>query len=183
MSEKTEKCVSCEREIDTENDCFIGVPAGVLCEDCESDELQNASTAFIITPEDVTKYFVTDYFSLDGEYSDYANDLFSRTYVQSDGWRGYYETTIPSYIQVEGLSGWTTGAWDDDIARGKRPFNEWAEELLTGAVVPPVNVAIVLDPTSNVFAIATSIWVKPNQLNEFLAWINEDAEGLKNALA
>jgi hypothetical protein len=116
---------------------------------------------------------------------EYGDDMFrtnitvNREYVHSSAWRGYFNTTIEGWTQV--MDGWTTGGWGDPIAERKQTFNEWAESLMTGDLVPPVPVAIVADPTSNVFSMGISVLTpEPAKLKE---WINGDFETLYGALS
>jgi hypothetical protein len=79
------------------------------------------------------------------------------------------------------MNGWTTGGWDDPIARRKATFNQWADSVLTGEVVPPVAVAIVADPTSNVFSMGISVLTP--EPKAFKEWLDAEFDELYEALS
>ena len=105
--------------------------------------------------------------------TEFGDDLYDvdltidRQWVSSDAWRGHYNTTIDGWTEV--LNGWTTGGWDDPIAQRKVTFNEWAEQVLKGEIVLPVAVAIIADPTSNVFSMGIGVLTPdPEAFKEWL---------------
>jgi len=183
VSEETvNKCCECEEIVDTEGDFgWSTVKEEYLCMGCYESDQTHASTVHIVDDGAVLKYHIGDHIRMD-EYGDdmyRTNITINREYVHTGGWRGYYNTTIEGWAQV--MDGWTTGGWGDPIAERKQTFNEWAESLLTGELEPPVPVAIVLDPTSNVFSMGISVLTpEPNRLKE---WINGDFDALYGALS
>jgi hypothetical protein len=183
MSEETvNKCCECEEIVDTESDFgWSTVKEDYLCWGCYESDQNYASTLHVIDDGAVLKYYIGDHVRMD----EYGDDMFrtnitvNREYVHSSAWRGYFNTTIEGWTQV--MDGWTTGGWGDPIAERKQTFNEWAESLMTGELVPPVPVAIVADPTSNVFSMGISVLTpEPAKLKE---WIYGDFEALYGALS
>jgi len=180
-------CVICEEVADdpqSSDTRWSNVKDGWVCWPCFESESQRASTVwFVGTDGEARRFYVSDV-EICNEYGDTDTtevDLLSREYVYTGGWRGYHLTKIEGWTEVE--SGWTTGGWGDAIAQAKQTFNEWAESILTGAVVPSIPVAIVTDPTSNVFSTAITVYV-PQQYADG-AWerlAGEDADRLSNAL-
>jgi hypothetical protein len=81
------------------------------------------------------------------------------------------------------MEGWTTGGWDDPVAQKKQIFNQWAERLLAGEIDYEMPIAIVADPTSNVFSMGISV-LTPNkkELEEVLEYTG-DYFLLKNSLS
>ena len=79
------------------------------------------------------------------------------------------------------MNGWTTGGWDDSIARRKQVFNQWAESVLSTELESPAPIAIVSDPTSNVFSMGISVLTpEPNRIKE---WLGEEFDSLYGALS
>lgn len=189
MSETIIKCDSCTDDINTDEDIFYGSESSgkTFCESCYIDDRQSASSLFITGPnfqnsdnEPVT-FYVSEHFVEDkwGEYI--SEPKVSRTYVSSSAWRGYHETTIEGWSEV--LSGWTTGGWGDETAQRKLAFNQWAESLYESDTVPPVDIAIATDPTSNVFSTAIGVFVPTEKVEEFTQWINGELDNLRYALS
>jgi hypothetical protein len=181
-NEEITKCCECNEEIDTEVDYgWSHVQDAYLCTACRESDETSASVVQIVEGGSVTKYYIGDHIRMD-EYGDdlYGTNLtIDRKWESSSEWRGYYQTTIQGWTEV--LVGWTTGGWDDAIARRKQTFNHWVEGLLGGDLDCPVPVAIVSDPTSNVFSMGISVLTP--QPNEFNDWLCIEAEELKVALA
>jgi hypothetical protein len=48
--------------------------------------------------------------------------------------------------------------------------------------VPPVNVALITDPTSNVFSTGIGVWVADPDVDTFNEWINGELDTLRYAL-
>lgn len=164
------ECCECSEETSDEEFGWSNVREAYLCPSCYEYDLTHASTVQIVEEGTINKFYIGDHVRMT-EYGDDIYDTtltFDRKWVSSDGWRGHYETTIQGWDEV--LTGWTTGGWDDAVARRKVTFNEWAEALLKGALEPPVPVAIVSDPTSNLFSMGISVLTPyPNDLKE---WMN-----------
>jgi hypothetical protein len=182
MSEEQNKCCECGKAVDTEQEYYWShTKEDYLCLGCYESDSNHVTTVQIVEDGEVTQYLIGDHIRMT-EYGDdlYGTNLtFDRKWVSSDGWRGHYETTIQGWEEV--LTGWTTGGWDDPIARKKVTFNEWANAVLTGEIVPPVPVAVVADPTSNVFSMGIGVLTpNPSALKE---WLDEDFNDLEEALS
>lgn len=173
MDEGIKPCCECGENVDTNDEFYwSNVKEDYLCAGCYESDTQYCSTVQIVEEGSVYKYYIGDHVRM----TEYGDDMYNtaltidRKWVSSSEWRGHYETTIQGWDEV--LTGWTTGGWDDPIARRKFKFNEWAEALLNGALEPPVPVAIVSDPTSNLFSMGISVLTPyPNDLKE---WMNSD---------
>lgn len=175
-------CCECGDLVDMEGDYgWSHVNNNYLCTRCRLDDETNASTVYVMRNGNILRYYIGDHVRMD----EYGNDLDSkslkidRTWVSTDGWRGHYETTIQDWTEV--LTGWTTGGWGDEVSRRKQSFNDWVEALLGGDLICPVPVAVISDPTSNVFSMGVSVLTpQPKEFNE---WLGIEAEKLKVALA
>jgi hypothetical protein len=181
-TEEENKCCDCNEPIDTDGDFgWSYVEEDYLCTSCYESDSNHVSTVIVIDDSEPAKYYIGDHIRMN-EFGDdmYGTNLtVNRTYVSTDGWRGYYETEIEGWSKV--LDGWTTGGWDDEVARRKQTFNEWVESVISGDEVPPVPVAIVLDPTSNVFSTGVSVLTPfPDRLTE---WLGETQGELHKALS
>lgn len=185
--DRSVKCGICEETFDLDADYmqWANIAEEWLCEPCYESESQYASTVLLFGPaytgdaDGPDRVYVTDKFAM-SKYGDDPDIEVSRDYTRTDGWRGYYTTKIDGWTEV-GLKGWTTGDWGDSTGARKRPFNEWVESLKDEA--PPVDVAVVADPTSNVFSTAITVYVPEDQVEAFEEWYGEEAiEVLHDAL-
>ena len=185
MSEETvNKCCECEEIVDTEGDFgWSTVKEDYLCWGCYESDQNHASTLQVIDDGAVFKYYIGDHIRMD----EYGDDMFrtnitiNREYIHTDGWRGHFETTIEGWTEV--MTGWTTGGWGDPIADRKAIFNQWAERLLTGEITYDFPIALVSDPTSNVFSMGISVLTpNPTELEKVMQ-DGGDYFLLKNALS
>lgn len=189
MTDTLIKCANCGDIIDTESDLFYGseINGNTYCPTCHRSDLEDASTALFVGPDyfravaEPVQILVGDWF-IEDRYGDPFTDVeFTRTYVRTDAWRGYQETRLNGWTEV--LSGWTTGGWGDPTADRKQPFNEWAEGLYNGEIVPPVNVAVLTERTSNVFSTAIGVFVPDADVDTFTTWLNGELDNLRYALS
>ena len=181
-------CATCVTKINTDDDIFYGseINGKEYCLDCYIADRQEASTVYLTGPDYLTDdgpftVFVSEAFIEDKYREPISEPVFKRVYKSNDAWRGYYETSIEGWVEV--LEGWTTGTWDDAVSQRKYGFNQWAEALFTGEIVPPVNVAVATDPTSNVFSTAITVYVPSDQVEKFTLWINGELDNLRYALS
>jgi hypothetical protein len=184
VNEQNQPCISCETiiNVDEGDYCTYFTNGKVinLCYGCDEDQLNSASNVYLVEDGEVKHFYVTDYFSCDALYREQVEDLFERSWVSNYG-RGHYDTTIQGFQEIKDLTGWTT-AWVDETVSRKTTFNDWAGEVISGDIVPPVTLAIVLDPTSNVFSTGVSVWVKDGDIDEFAKWILAEREELAEAV-
>lgn len=181
-------CPACGSKFDLEVDSlhWANLAEEWMCESCYENESQYASTVLLFGPnwesnsDGPQRIYVTSRFSTD-QWGDEPQLAVSRTYHPTDGWRGYHVTHIDGWVDV-GLEGWTTGGWDDPIARRKQDFNNWVERLVEGKVTPPVDVAVAMDPTSNVFSTAITVYVPEGSRDAFDQWLNGDRDVLYESL-
>jgi len=163
-------CEDCEGLLTTDgSQCYtVRESDGAhFCEPCVSNSYNYASTVFLSDPrEGVTKVTVTDIETIN-EWGDPVRGI-ERGYVHTDGWRGYHETRLEGYTEV--TNGWTTGDWGDGISDRKQSFNHWANDVIQGTEECPFRIALVFDPTSNVFSTAIGVWVDSQQMEDFAQW-------------
>lgn len=184
------KCCACDIEINTNSDDYgwSATQEDYLCIGCRESDEESASTMTVIADNDglnadkkVKKYFIGQHIRM----SEDGDDMWGmdwgvkREWVSSDAWRGHYNTTVDGWTEV--LNGWTTGGWDDPTAQRKIPFNEWAEQMIKGEIIPPVAVAIIADPTSNVFS--TGINVLTPDPETFKKWLGAEFGELHKSLS
>lgn len=183
MSEDTEnKCCECDEFVDSEGDYgWSNVKEDYLCLGCRESDESSVSTVQVVDAGVTKKYYIGDHVRMteDGDDLYNTNLTIDRTWVSSSEWRGHYETTIEGWTDV--MNGWTTGGWDDPIARRKATFNQWADSVLKGDVIPPVAVAIVADPTSNVFSMGISVLTP--EPTTFKEWLDTEFDELYEALS
>lgn len=184
---ETHECPECEAIIDPEDgDCqWSNIYDTYYCWSCYESDVQYASTVTVVEEGAVEKFTVADAFVFDQYGEEPLRLRFSRAYHSTDGWRGYHETSMSDQngAWVDVLNGWTTGAWGDSVGERKAVFNEWAENIISGELFPPCAVAIISDPTSNVFSTAITVRVPADSVDLFRDWLGEDSEQLHNSLS
>ena len=184
MSEDTEnKCCECDAFVDSEGDYgWSNVKGDYLCLGCRESDESSVSTVQVVEDGVTKKYYIGDHVRM----TEFGDDLYNtnliidRTWVSSSEWRGHYETTIAGWTDV--MNGWTTGGWGggDPTADRKAVFNIWADTILAGDVRAPVPVAVVADPTSNVFSMGISVLTP--EPNAFKEWLDTEFDELYEAL-
>ena len=185
MSNKeTTKCIGCEEPIDPEHDeCqWSDSHEGYACIGCVQSADESASRVYINKGGEVEEYIVTEYVTYDIRNGDIGSRYnFKRGWHATDGWRGYYETDLEGFTEV--LDGWTTGNWGDSVGQRKQVINEWIDEILQGDAFAPCTVAVICDPTSNVFSTSIKVLVPTNKVDTFKDWVGEELEALSNSLS
>lgn len=178
------ECIECKEPVDSEeqqDDCqWSNVKDGWVCWSCYEQDLQHTSTVIFIGDGDPYKVYVGD-LTVMTEYGDDISLDITRVWHSTDGWRGYYVTQVKGWVTV--ADGWTTGGWGDMTARRKAIYNDWVESLIDGETVPPVPMAIVCDPTSNVFSMAQSVIIPADKAEVFGEWFEQYAHDIEHALA
>jgi hypothetical protein len=180
----TNLCSNCKTELNEDSMRWSSVLSGEICEGCFDEDMTYPATIRIVNPNgDVETYLVGD-LNIITEYGDDTDLPAKRQWVSTDGWRGYNKTEIDGWVAV--LTGWTTGGYDDPIARRKRLFNNFAEYLLTNDIYPPCQVALITDTTSNLFSTAVTVQVLAKDEDTFNNWLNSTeypAEELSHSLS
>lgn len=184
------KCCDCGEPVDTEVDYhWSNVQEDYLCAGCYESDTSSCATVHIVSPNGVERFYIgkhvrmTEYGDDIAWHGDYKALTFTHEWVSTSAWRGYSETKILGWETV--TDGWTTGASDDYIARRKQVFNRWAEDVLSEDIIPPTPVAIISEPTSNVFSTAITVQVPAECYTEFVRWLSEQdttKEQLEEAL-
>lgn len=160
----------CTTEVDVEG-YSSPIDLKVYCWDCMDNDLTYASTLYRYSPADsVVERVRFGDIAVMNEYGDEPGkwfwDLFnpeepSRDWIPTDGWRGYMSSVrnMPGVLVV--ADGWTTG-WADENTKRKMIFNQWLTDLIeTDDYNYDQDVFILMEPTSNVFSISVTVFVKP----------------------
>jgi hypothetical protein len=154
----------------------------VICYGCLEEDLTYPSTVVAIHSEDINKFVFGEYVAF-GDYEYGVPDWFKefipadwtgRTYVQSDGWRGYYDTFKTLENVTEIAEGWFTG-WIDETVTRKQTIADLLGRLEQRDLIPPVPIYVLLEPTSNVFSTATTIFTATKDIDTIKEWL--DGEG------
>lgn len=183
-----QKCAECDGDIypDFDDVQWSNVKEDWICYGCYETDQSYASKVILFDDHPLERYedryiiYVGDLTVMDS-WGDEPDLEVRRTYHSTDGWRGYHETKITGWSSV--MDGWTTGDWGDYTGNRKRGFNEWVEALQEGEIIPPCRVAVICDPTSNVFSTAITVAVPDEDRDLFLEWLGEDTmEELEEAL-
>lgn len=190
-------CIECETEpvdLDGNDDSYWSeIKEARVCQGCHESAYQYASTLHYVKGGEASKVTITD-LNITGEYGDPLGwsvpalydkstnkDKVKREWKTTDAWRGFYNTTIDGWTAV--LTGWTTGGWDDFTGRRKAIFNNWGEELVNAEIIAPCAVAIVADPTSNLFSTAITVFVEDDNVETFKQWLGDDYDDLVHSLS
>lgn len=180
QQETTMITCECETEFDSQEEGrFSSIADKFVCESCYGSDLDNSSTVYLINDE-VRKFHIGDFFQIN-EYGDDADLEIEREYIRTDAWRGHTSTNLKNYTTV--LDGWTTGGWGDSVADRKALFNEWSAGLIDGDITPPFTIAVVLDPTSNLFSTGVTVQVPSADAEAFKKYFEEELENLHNSLS
>lgn len=190
-------CIECNDEPvdpDGNDDSYWSeIKQARVCQSCYSSADQSASLLHYIDSGQTSQVTITD-LNITGEYGDplgwsvpalydksTRTDKVKREWKRTDEWRGFYNTSIDGWTAV--LTGWTTGGWDDYTGRRKAIFNNWGEELVNAEIIAPCAVAIVADPTSNLFSTAITVFVEDDNVETFKQWLGDDYDNLIHSLS
>lgn len=176
----TTKCNSCETEFDTDTGgVFSNITESDYCDQCYGDDIDGSSKViFVFSNGGVKQLFIGNAFRTDEYGDEYHNEKIKREYISNDAWRGHYETTIEGFTEV--LGGWTTGSWGDPIADRKALFNDLSTRMVNEELNPPCVVALVFDPTSNLFSVAVSVLVPTGSEEVFKLWLEQEGHTLND---
>lgn len=170
------KCVGCESDIDNDGDGgrWSDIANGEFCWGCFESDIEHASTiTYFRNGEKPASVKVSANWILDGEYYE---DLkkeeiagITRKWIQTDGWRGHAVTTLGDewFEAADGLFLW--GEQTEIVTLGGELQEMHKDETL------PFEVALVADPTSNVFAAGCSVWVRKSDEEVWYAFYEQYA--------
>jgi len=178
------KCCACQADIDEEKGDWgwSATKEEYICESCRDIDESSLSTIMLVSPGQKTiKYYVGEHTRMSEDGDDMTLSFLDvdRVWVSSDAHRGHYNTTIAGWEEV--LVGWTTGAWGDGTSNRKQSFNDWANDVCTGEIQSLVPLAIVADPTSNLFSMGISVLTPEPE--KFKEWFESDFDDLSDSLA
>ena len=164
-------CISCnEHECDTSSTDwqYANRQEGWLCYSCYCSDTEHGSVITTIEQDGTeSRTLIGDYIAMDAEFGDFVNsENVVREYHRTDGWRGHYCTTLKGWTEVEdgvALAGMPTPA--TDLASKIKDAQE--EGFL------PCKIAIISDPTSNVFSVGVSFFVEEGNEEVFTQWVKE----------
>jgi hypothetical protein len=176
----TFNCKACEGEFDTDDgSVFSNIVDAYFCYQCYGEDIDGSSKViFVFSNGGVKQLFIGDAFRTDEYGDEYHNEKIKREYISNDAWRGHYETTIEGFTEV--LGGWTTGSWGDPIADRKALFNDLSTRMVNEELNPPCVVALVFDPTSNLFSVAVSVLVPTGSEEVFKLWLEQEGHTLND---
>jgi len=187
MTEELVKCINCDEELDLDHDDYDWTEDGPLCWGCYEVESEHASTLLHFGIEGIGKYYIADHFVRD-EWGEDAKEwvrerLQPRAWHSTDGWRGYYDTK-PQDGYVVLAEGWATGRYSD--VRYKHRINDLGEWLPDHVEeVPGEGLYVLLEHTSNVFSLATTIICAESDADAIVEFLSDNGfsvEVLESAL-
>ena len=176
-----EKCVECQEEHELDDMTWSHTQDAPLCQSCESADFEHPSTLLVVENYGLKKYYIGKHIRIT-EYGDDIPSAFeiTRDWISTSDWRGYFDTKIKGWSTV--TDGWTTGGWDDAVARRKHTFNEWMDEVCSLHEHLPFSVAFLIEPTSNVFSTAITLLAKTDDIEKLKEWMGSDLEKIVEAL-
>lgn len=186
----TQQCSSddCEVTFDPDHDdCrYSPLLEGYYCWGCYESLTEGSSQVWFIYPDGNKERWIVNEFEITNEYGDEpygetpATGL-SRGWTRSDASRGHYDTKIDDWVEV--MAGWTTQDWGDSVSDRKQAFNHWAEDMIQNEDAwIPCPIAIVADPTSNLFSVGVAVWVRPGDEKTFADYLRDEAGLLESSI-
>ena len=173
------KCIACGEEFDSDRE-GTWVNDGPICQGCLEGDEEHASTLINFSQNGKQVFKFGDYFCWGGDYddADLSRILGPRKYVSTGGWRGYYDTPLAQgYVKL--TDGWSTGFPDSTTQRKKTIFDlsEWLER--SGKSAPGEGLYVLIEPTSNIFSQAMTIFCAENDIEDIKAWLDESGFGVE----
>lgn len=184
------KCPSCDEFSHPERDNWewCNLSAREICYSCYESEDEHSSTVVRYSPygefegeqtggKEAVRF--NDEYAFETECGEdppawFAEHFLPRTYVRTDGWRGYYETPVKGLVNV--AKGWVTGYPDGSMPEKER-LGELYEKLSTHpsyATSLPCPLYWLFEPTSNVFSTASEMYVETHDdLIRLGQWLSE----------
>lgn len=186
----TMKCSNkeCESTFDPDHDDARYSPLleGWYCWGCYEAMTEGSSHVWFVMPTGEKETWTINEFEIVDDYGDepYRDDSLgariSRGYHRTDAYRGHYETRINEWVEV--MTGWTTQNWGDPVSDAKQMFNKWADNVIRNGEYVPCPIAIVADPTSNLFAIGVSVWVQAGNESVLADYLGEEIGILERSI-
>jgi hypothetical protein len=183
-------CPSCEDEISTDTDSrdyrestYANLSNREICSYCEESDRDHSSTMirYLEDEKEVVRFGdeVGSYVDSEGDYDDdlpewFTNIFTKREYHHTDGWRGYYDTQFKGLTKL--ADGWLTG-YPDSTKRETTAIN-LDEALRLGKIQPPKPLYWLFEPTSNVFSMASTIFVAEEDREEMEEWLTSEGFGI-----
>lgn len=157
-------CNSCETTFD-ENDTnsHSTKDSEVICDSCFENDLEHATRIFEVSgsESDVLTYLVGDYVAIDNYGDDLTLDV-TRSYIKTDAWRGYHDTTIANTTEI------TNGADLWGQVTDVREMAERIKEAHSEGLIPlALTIYVIVDLTSNLFATNMKVVVPNEQVDLF----------------
>jgi hypothetical protein len=191
MTETKEQliCSACKEEIVDDEYTYGNIKEDIVCIYCEESSLESASTLIKVNDEGFVKVRFTDISAYDENleapdkwfYELLKDTSKVQSWKSTDAWRGYYSSAENLKLKVV-TSGWTTG-WADETTTRKIELNNFGELLEQGDLVPPVDLFILIEPTSNLFSTSLDFLVREEDEEELIEWLEvvnyrvEDIDG------
>lgn len=170
-------CSACKDEIVDDNYIYGNIKEDIVCIYCEESSYESASTLIKINDEGSEKIKFTDISAYNESHETpdkwFYDLLIDTSKVQAwkstDAWRGHYDSA--KNLKLKSLaSGWTTG-WADEFHERKIKINELGELLESGELVPPLDLFILVETTSNVFSASLDFLCKEGDEEELSQWL------------
>lgn len=176
VSDHVTKCKGCEETIDHDGDGgrYSEKAGAEYCWSCFESDVEHSSTiTYLVNGDSPRTVKVATHWVLDGEYYEEIpakeSDKIHREWKASSAWRGHYNTTLDGWTEVrEGVYLW--GESTSIVELGTKLQDLHEAELL------PCEVALIADPTSNLFAAGCSVWVRDEDLDAWNEQFSEEEE-------
>jgi hypothetical protein len=183
-------CPSCEDEISTDTKSedyrettYANLSKREICTWCEEADREHSSTLirYLEGEKEIVRFGdeVASFQDNEGDYDDDLPDWFTivfgkREYHHSDGWRGYYDSKFNGLSKI--ADGWLTGY--PDSTKQEAEAIELDEALRSGRIQSPKPLYWLFEPTSNVFSMASTIFVVEADRGEIEEWLQAEGFGV-----
>ena len=183
------RCIECDEVVNPNCDDYEWTEDGILCWSCYEIECERASTLIHYSQEGKEVFRISEHFVRDDEYGENASGIVQeilqkRQWVSTDPWRGYYQCDLQAgYVAL--CEGWGTG-WPDETTRRKLTLFDLESFLQEeGENAPGRGLYLLLEPTSNLFSTAMTVFCAEEDKEEICAWLRDggfDVDVLEEAL-
>ena len=183
------RCIECGEAVDVDHGDYEWTEDGILCWDCYEAECERASTLIRYSQGEKGVFRISKHFIRDDEYGEDASGIVqeilqTRRWVSTGSWRGYYQCDLQAgYVALS--EGWGT-AWPDETTRRKLTLFELESFLQEeGENAPGRGLYLLLEPTSNLFSTAMTIFCAERDKEDICKWLRDggfDVSVLEEAL-
>lgn len=176
----TPVCPSCESPVeDSDSMRYATISEREICRSCFEYDHARSSTLIRFLDDTTEVIRFGDENAWHDDYDElpdwFANIFEKREYHHTDGWRGYYDSKFKGLVKL--ADGWLTGF--PDAAKRETEAIDLSEALRLGQIEPPKAIFWLFEPTSNIFSMASTIFVAAADRDEIEEWLKSAGFGIE----